>query len=245
MDQTISCKDYVDNTVGFLRRGDCGYGNGAMWVGWIPDYDAWVNNKLCGDCLPKSEGQCVGSGSCQQQDGSFIPDQKEEDNCDGIGQCLTPVGTVASYGSENDCENNGGTWVPAEFVSCCEWISGCSEKVLTNYEGVMEGEEPVYRDAVDQAECERSPDDDPPGAGGDWTGDCIPTEGQREEDQSCGKVQNPPEDLVDLVLGEQVGTCVLHKDVTASPFTSALDSGFFRGVEPPVNANITDKKRVW
>ena len=235
-----AAKDYVDNTVGFLRRGDCGYGNGAMWVGWIPDYDAWVNNKLCGDCLPKSEGQCVGSGSCQQQDGSFIPDQKEEDNCDGIGQCLTPVGTVASYGSENDCENNGGTWVPAKFVSCCEWISGCSEKVLTNYEGVMEGEEPVYRDAVDQAECERSPDDDPPGAGGDWTGDCIPTEGQREEDQSCGKVQNPPEDLVDLVLGEQVGTCVLHKDVTASPFTSALDSGFFRGVEPPVNANITD-----
>ena len=243
---------YVDNTVGFLRRGDCGYGNGAMWVGWISGYDAWVDNKFCPDCtaftdqsLPKD--QCKSNGTCQQQDGSFLTSQDVADDCYGIGQCVTPIGTVASYGNESDCERNGGTWIPAKFVACCEWIEGCSERVLTNYEGVMEGEEPIYRDAVDKAECEKTPDEG--GAGGDWTGVCIPAKSQSEEGQKCGVVENPPEELVDIVLGQPIGTCVLHNDILASAFTmtceafddgNAFTNGFITRIVRVGNANITD-----
>jgi hypothetical protein len=226
-----AAKAYVDNTVGFLRHGDCGYGNGILWVGWVP-YDAWVNNKLCPDCTAftseadmQPKAICGTRGSCQQQDGSFLTDQDIDDNCDGIGQCITPIGTLASYNSESACENNGGTWVPAKYVNCCEWFEECTNTICTNFDEVQESRglvDCVYRDAINEAECvcEMSSTC----AQGEWNEGCIPTKGQREEDQACSAVEDPPEELVDIVLGQQVGTCVLHKDDGSGP----------------VNANITD-----
>ena len=276
-----AAKEFVDGRVGFLRRGDCGYGKGAMWVGWVP-YDPWINNQFCPDCLTKSKNLCDIAGSCENQDGSFV---KDTTNCAGIGQCVTPIGTLADYASENACENNGGTWHPAKFVGCCEWFEYCTQQVPTNLKEYKEGPkcssacysaagvlipgisdfgdcgmadsqnewketcipapDVVYRDAVDKAECEREIAEapDPLGAGGEWVEGCLPSAPHRAIDQECSVVEAIPEELVDIVLGEQIGTCVLHKDIKLSPFNIAAFSSGFTIPTTQVNANITEMKK--
>ena len=192
-------KEYVDSHVGFLRRGDCGYGNGPLWVGWIPDYDSWTNNKICPDCGSKGKNNCESEGGCLNADGSFETDQTD---CSEKGQCNSPVGTKTTHTTEDECDEAGGSWSPAKFVPCCEWFEECSERIVTNHQDAGEfgmGAEPKYRDAVDKAECEKHPDQG--GAGGVWSGGCTPGVGQRQQNQLCGEVQNPPEDFVDIVLG--------------------------------------------
>ena len=201
-----AAKDYVDSKVGFLRRGDCGYGNGALWVGWLP-YDSWTNNKICPDCETKSKNNCGAEGGCLYDDGSFDTDQTD---CSGKGQCNSPIGTKTTHATEDDCDAAGGTWSPAQFVACCEYFENCTNRIVTNRSAVTAGTaKPQYRDAVDKTECEKSVENG--GAGGEWSEGCIPTVGQREQDQLCGAVENVPEDFVDVVLGGKVGTCVLHK----------------------------------
>ena len=231
-------KEYVDSHVGFLRRGDCGYGNGPLWVGWIPYYDSWTNNKICPDCDTKGKNNCESEGGCLNADGSFETDQTD---CSGKGQCNSPIGTKTTHATEDECDEAGGSWSPAKFVPCCEWFEGCSERVITNFNAVQRGEEsPKYRDAVDKAECEKPQEKG--GAAGDWSENCSPSAGQRQQDQLCGEVQDPPEDFVDIVLGEQFGTCVLHKSILNTGFTSAFSLGLHT---PPKqkNANITNMSK--
>ena len=111
-----AAKAYVDGTVGFLRRGDCGYGNGALWVGWLP-YDSWTNNKICPDCESKGKNNCESEGGCLNKDGSFETDQTD---CSGKGQCNSPIGTKTTHATEDECDAAGGNWSPAKFVKCCE-----------------------------------------------------------------------------------------------------------------------------
>ena len=215
-----AAKAYVDGKVGFLRRGDCGYGNGALWVGWLP-YDSWTNNKICGDCEGQGKSECGSKGGCLNDDGSFETGQTD---CAGKGQCNSPIGTKTTHATEDECDSAGGNWSPAEFVSCCEFFEECDRRIITNRDAVIAGREDAkYRDAVDKAECEKSAENG--GAGGQWTEGCIPTVGQRAQDQLCGAVENVPEDFVDVVLGGKVGTCSLHKDGqdVSTPDTSESD----------------------
>ena len=215
-----AAKAYVDGKVGFLRRGDCGYGNGALWVGWLP-YDSWTNNGICGDCEGQGKSECGSKGGCLNDDGSFETGQTD---CSGKGQCNSPIGTKTTHATEDECDSAGGNWSPAEFVSCCEFFEECDRRIITNRDAVIAGTENAkYRDAVDKAECEKSADNG--GAGGQWTEGCIPTVGQRAQDQLCGEVQNVPEDFVDVVLGGKVGTCQLQKDGedVSTPDTSESD----------------------
>ena len=123
-------KKYVDEHVGFLRRGDCGYGNGAMWVGWVP-FDGWTNNLSCPECEEQTKASCGKTGSCVAADGSF------------------------EHATPEDCEASGG-----EFNICCEWFEGCDRRKLVNFKDVVEKHAtPIWEEAKTEAECVKPMDE--------------------------------------------------------------------------------------
>ena len=98
--------DYVEEKDGFLRRGDCGYGNGPLWVGWVPE-DSWMLK--CKHCEGTSEGDCGSkmpdgsadtTGCCQYYKSCS---RQVVDNClDVIENNATPVYRDAK--DEGECE---------------------------------------------------------------------------------------------------------------------------------------------
>ena len=247
--------DYVDSHVGFLRRGDCGYGNGAMWVGWVP-YDATVNDPSCRECEPISKGGCGSASSCIKEDGTFYDgdcleadtdagaatkfccewtEECSEQICTNLSEVIKPpicdinAGANSSreecekfqcydtggkeyheyycdrggHDNEEDCARAGGKWIGQKLIRDFN-IASCLSKLYVWRQGNWSGEEEcIWREATNKVECECEMSNTC--AGGTWSEGCN-IHPDRLLNEECSIVEDIPEDLIDIVLGKQVGT---------------------------------------
>jgi len=230
--------DYVETHDGFLRRGDCGYGNGALWVGWVED-DGVDNDFMCPKCLTiNDEGQCNSATTCMLPDGT----SEQGDCASGQGQCMDIGGdAVEGITEEGDCNGEGQNWRDGVTEDCCEWFKFCSFDICTNFDDVQESQglvDCVWRKADTKEECERKMSNT--GAGGIWQDGCVPTEARLLLDE-CSPVHDIPEELINIVLGEKVGECTcfneagddLSANLPENECQELVNSGVCDGSIPP------------
>ncbi len=175
---------WIDGHIGQLTRGSCG--SPPLWVGWQSQSPL---TKICPDCYATDEkAKCGVVGTCEGEGGEF------------------------SQGEESECSE--GTW-----KSCCEWIEGCTidgevggipAKIITNYEEFLGGADPEERDPENKEECEKAKDEG--GADGKWYEQCITIQARVDELDDCPPLERIPDEFLQIVLGEEVGTCVLHEE---------------------------------
>ena len=211
-------ESWIQSHVGQLGRGSCP-ANPPLYVGWIEQSSF---EKICPQCETEAKaGPCGELGSCEHPDGTFDKGLKEAE-CLENGKCYGPTGEIINgVNTEDACEAyEKGSWRSSEFKTCCEWIEGCT---LTGSEGGIEGEViigydgsiPITRPAKDKEECEKDKVYQEPFDGGAeaiWYERCIPSKKMLDSLSDCPPIGAIPDGLLDIVLGDQVGTCVLHKD---------------------------------
>ena len=191
-------RGYIQDHIGFLTKSTCGF---AQWVGWYPHSDSANNDFSCPKCEKLIKATCATTGTCKFHDDTF--EHAKEADCDTKGKCVGQPGII----DETTCILAGETWEPAKWEACCEWSERCNEQVQ-QYDAAasLAAGTPVYffRDAADKDECERSVNDTPPGAGGEWTEECVSI----KTFETCIEPELIPEDFADIVLGER--QCVFH-----------------------------------
>lgn len=128
-----------------------------------------------------------------------------ESSCPTAGYCLNEDGTFERGNDESSCT---GEWRP-----CCKYFKKCTgpdgqegARVVLGYK--PETTEYLYgNEATTKEACERAIDSamngGEPGAGGTWEEGCANV----NEEKDCKKAGGIPEELADIVFGEQHGTC--------------------------------------
>ena len=208
---------WIDSHVGMLARNGCP-DSPPLYVGWNENPDL---SALCPDCTTISNAlDCGSASSCTYPDDTFT---------------VFNTGTMKEYADFlKDCDDKGGV-----SETCCSWIEGCTldgrpegidVQVVTNYDDCIQGggdDDCIERPATGKAECER--DRDKGGAGGKWFEECIMDPARAAKLNECPPLTDIPDGLLNIVLGEVIGTCLLfeknedgsRKDVSITRITQS------------------------
>ena len=174
---------------------DCAAAGGEWTVGTCDDYEKgeWRSSvfKTCCEWI----NGCTLDGSPVGIPGEVIIGYgKGEDTC-------TRNDVLIKRPDQDACEVDGGTWAKGEENSI-----------------------PITRPAKDKEECEKDKVYEEPFDGGAeaiWYEQCITSQAMLDSLSDCPPIGRIPDGLLDIVLGDQIGTCVLHKDNGKDDFENA------------------------
>ena len=134
---------------------------------------------------------------CQWEEGCSIDGSPEGIPAEVIigyeeGQdTCTRNGVLIERADQDACEVDGGTWSEGQDTTI-----------------------PKTRPPKDKAECEKDKVYEDPfdgGAEGIWWEQCVYTQAALNSIDDCPPIERIPDGLADIVLGDQIGTCILHK----------------------------------
>ena len=203
--------EWVKTHIGHLSNGKCS-DMGA--IGWLDILSGAINkDHPCGFeyFVRDSTGVLTEAYGC----GGY-----GESSCNAAGYCQYPDGTFDNTTDQAGCTGN--------WVDCCEYIKTCVGPDGAEDARIVIGVDPattefVYGKIADnKQECEAplegwSQDPPNPGAGGTWNEGC---QNKFTGGPTCADLGDIPEELADIVFGEQHGSCDVNGTITSESKTS-------------------------